>query len=167
MIAFVHRSEGNFEQASAYLDEVEPYVRSPLEDLTLFTTYEYYNQRCGIAKDHPGTTYEEIKAAFEARLAFARDNAGLNHSFTSIAVAELDWQYGLVNDVEASNKLHDEFDFESSWDVLCKEQDNKHPNLSNTTSPQPSLESAFTPTSSGISSTETQDEEHNTDSPNP
>jgi hypothetical protein len=138
MIAFIHKFDENFERAIAFLDEIEPYVRSPPERITVFTTYEYYNQRCRIATDRPGTTYKEIKAAFEARLSFTRDNVGPAHSFTTISVAELDWQYGLANDVKASQKLHDEFDFESNWDTMCKVADSKQTDLGQATSVGPS-----------------------------
>lgn len=154
MLAFVYKFNGKFDQAGAILDEVAPYVESPTSGVTLFTNNEYYNIRCQLISEIEGATYEEIKATFENRLKFCLDNVGSKHPFTSRAIAELDWQYGLQNDVEASNKLHEEFDFESSWDSICKTVDTTE--VSDGSPPSTSLSSGlstivFTPTSSADS----------------
>jgi hypothetical protein len=158
MLAFIYKFNGKYDKAGAILDECAPYVESYRSSgVTLFTVNEYYNIRCQLMVESESATYEEIKAAFHDRLEFCIKNVGPDHTFTSRALAELDWQYGLHNDTEASNKLHQEFDFKSNWDNVCHTVETTEPVVSSEGSPPSSSMSSglstavFTPTSSADS----------------
>ncbi|KAI1856472.1 uncharacterized protein JN550_013803 [Neoarthrinium moseri] len=135
MLAFIYKFNGKYVEALDILGEVGRFVDAGAEGMTDFTVNEYYNVTCIILTEIG--TYEEIVSFFRKRLDWNLKVVGSTHHWTLRAVAELDWQYGTRNDVEASAKLHNEFDFESNWDTRCKQEDEKEEGTSSEISQHP------------------------------
>lgn len=121
--AAVYQSHGDWAKVGATLDEVGLFVDADAEGLNDLTKHEYWGLRCRVAS--ATGTYEEEKAAYRRRLDWDCKVVGPDHHWTTRSIAELDNAFRLQNDVEASAKLHEEFDFESNWAVICKREDEK------------------------------------------
>jgi hypothetical protein len=127
MLAFMFKRDHKYAEADALLDEIAPYVDSPTEELSLFSINEYWCMRCQILKETG--QHGELMRTSRQRLDFCLRSVGAQHVWTLRAVAELDWLYNLEKNVQASRKLREEFDFESTWDAICRKEDEREATL--------------------------------------
>lgn len=122
MQAYIYKWNKKYDEALALLDEVGHYIESGSE-VDDFGIGEWYSIRCMIVAEIG--TYDEITSLFRERLDWIVSAVGTTHHWTMRAITELDAQYEKRGDVDASAKLHAQFDFESTWDVLCKKEDSR------------------------------------------
>jgi hypothetical protein len=112
-----------YAETVALLDEIGEHFESEAGSLSTYTKHENLGARCRMAK--AVGTYEDIKTAFRTRLDWDYRVAGPNHHWTNRSIIDLDYEYGLHDDVEASAKLQEEFDFESSWAAICEKENGR------------------------------------------
>ncbi|KAH6660934.1 Clr5 domain-containing protein [Truncatella angustata] len=121
MLAFVYKHNKRYSEAASILDEVGKHIGSG--EVDDFEINEYYSIKCQIATEI-GTS-QEYTALLREKLDWAASAVGTSHHWTMTAVTLLDAEYGKHNDAAASAKLHEEFNFESNWDIICEKVDSK------------------------------------------
>jgi hypothetical protein len=119
--ATMHRVKHKYQEALTLVDEVGVAVEGNAKGLTDYTRHEYWAIRCKIIKELG--TYEDIKEAYRKKLEEDYNVSGPTHYWISQSLVDLDNEFRLQNDFEASAKLQSEIDFESSWAVVCKRED--------------------------------------------
>ncbi|KAF3014727.1 hypothetical protein E8E14_008227 [Neopestalotiopsis sp. 37M] len=123
MLACIYQHNNRFAEAKRILDEVGHEVESQPKEIDDFTTSQYFAITCQVI-ERIGT-YQELKDFYQRRLDWCVQKVGKDHQWTVRTVIQLDTEYGKRNDLEASAQLHQTFDFESSWSLICRREDNR------------------------------------------
>lgn len=123
MLACIYKHNNRYEEAKDIMDEVGREVESRPGEIDDFTTSQYYAITCQVMGQV--STYEDLQGFYQRRLDWAVRTVGKDHQWTMRTVTELDAEYGKRSDVDASAQLHKTFDFQSSWNIICRREDSR------------------------------------------
>ncbi|ETS75962.1 hypothetical protein PFICI_12906 [Pestalotiopsis fici W106-1] len=134
MLASIYQHNNRFAEAKQILDEVGREVESQPEEIDQFTTSQYFAITCQVI-ERIGT-YQDLKDFYQRRLDWCVKTVGKDHQWTVRTVIQLDTEYGKRNDFAASVQLHQAFDFESSWNLICRKEDSRFEHETDNTTAQ-------------------------------
>ncbi|RYP05055.1 hypothetical protein DL764_004074 [Monosporascus ibericus] len=124
IIALLLIRNARFGPARAVIDDVGAHMHLPdaSNEISLFTSYEYRSIRVHLLRG-VGAPHAEMVAALRERLDFCLRTVGPGHHYTTRAFAELDELHRQTGEVEAAERLREDFDFAAQWEAVCRKEE--------------------------------------------
>ncbi|RYP50937.1 hypothetical protein DL769_010881 [Monosporascus sp. CRB-8-3] len=109
-----------FGPARAVIDDVGARMHPPdaSGEISPFTRYEYRSLRVHLLRG-VGAPHAEMVACHRVRLDFCLRTAGRGHHYTTRAFAEPDELHRQAGEVEAAERLGEDFNFAAQWKAPC------------------------------------------------
>ncbi|RYP64482.1 hypothetical protein DL770_009195 [Monosporascus sp. CRB-9-2] len=124
IIALLLIRNARFGPARAVIDDVgaRMHLLDASNEISLFTRYEYRSLRVHLLRGI-GAPHAEMVACHRERLDFCLRTVGPGHHYTTRAFAELDELHRQTGEVEAAERLREDFDFAAQWEAVCRKEE--------------------------------------------